>query len=453
MSTQAQFSILEASVILSRVEGSELEVDIRSNVIEFQTFEHIQKPYIDARIVFIDDFGLKDTLSIQGTERLRISIGNPKDPNETSFTKFFFFSKINEVRKQNERSELISLDLVEEHVFINSVKQISRSFTSNIENMIDQIITNELGKSIQKNKFEGTAQGIRKVIVPYLSPLEAVSWIKDRATTRTGSPIYLHASLFTNDLKLSDLDSLLKEPAFNEKFPLRYSSASASADDKNDQLKPYYNIISYRERNTDNMMQMYEDGAIGSYYANIDAGTGISSGAHISIRNIIDEFYTNGLISPDAAQTVYDPSLLIDGKLSDEFNSLNIFQVTSTGTYNQFQSYHDEAVLLNEYNDLIESKLKVKSKIIRHILKKNILDIGVEGKIFLQSKASTGDLVRLMFLNSNTASDNGDEGSQIDKRKSGDYLILAMNHRFMEGRHVSSLRLTKISELPKDYSV
>lgn len=451
MSTQAQFSIIEASVILSRVEGAEIEVDIRSNVIEFQTFEHLQKPYIDARIVFLDDFGLKDTLSVQGTERLRITIGDAEDPAQSSFTKFFFFSKVNEVQKQNERSELISLDLVEEHVFINAVKQLSRSYTSNIENMIDQIVSNELGKAVQRYKFEGTAQGIRKVIIPYLSPLEAVNWIRDRATTRTGSPIYLHASLFTNDLRLSDLDSLLKEPSFNEKYPLRYTTASSTDD--NDQLKAYYNVISVRERNGDNMMHLYEEGAIGSYYANIDAGTGISSGDHISIRDIIDEFYTNNLISQDVTQTVYDPSLLIGGKLSDEYNSLNVFQVTSSGTYNQFQSYHDEAVLLNEYNDLIESKLKIKNKIIRNILKKNIIDIGVEGKIFLQSQASTGNKVRVLFLNSNTEADEKDAVSQLDRRKSGDYLILAMNHRFNESKHVTSLRLTKIGELPKDYAL
>lgn len=453
MASKTQFNIIDASVIFSRVDGSEVEVDIRNNVIEFQTFEHLQKPYVDARIVFLDDFGMKDTLSVQGTERLRITIGDLDEPEQVSFTKFFFFSKINEVRKANERSEIISLELVEEHVFVNAVKQISRSFTSNIENMIETIVTNELGRSVTKYKFEGTAQGIRKVIIPYLSPLEAVNWIKDRATTRTGSPIYLHASLFSNSLRLSDLDSLLKEPSFNEKFPLRYTQAASSADDKDDELKSYYNIISYRESNVDNMMQLYEEGAIGSYYANIDAGTGISSGAHITIRDIIDEFYTNGLISPDVAQTVYDPSLLIDGKLSDEYNSLSVFQVTSSGTYNQFKSYHDEAVLLNEYNDLIESKLKITNKIIRNILKKNVIDIGVDGRLFLESEASPGNKVRVIFLNSNTSNDEKEDASQIDKRKSGDYLILAINHRFNENKHLSSLRLTKIGELPKDYGV
>lgn len=453
MSTQSPFTIIEASVIISRVDGSEVEVDIRNNVIEFQTYEHLQKPYIDARIVFIDDFGMKDTLSVQGTERLRITIGDPNEPSQETFTKFFFFSKINETRKTNERSELISLDLVEEHVFVNAVKQFSRSFTSNFESMIESIVTNELGKVVSKYKFEGTAQGIRKIIVPYLSPLEAISWIRDRATTRTGSPIYLHASLFSNSLRLSDLDSLLKEPSFNEKFPLRYTEASSSVDDKDDRLKQYYNIISYREKNTDNMMHLYEEGSIGSYYASIDAGTGISSGAHISVRDIIDEFYTNGLISPDVAQTVYDPTLLINGKLSDEYNSLSVYQVTSSNTYNQFKSYHDEAVLLNEYDDLIESKLKIKNKIIRNILKKNVIDIGMEGRIFLESQASPGNKVRVLFLNSNTSNDKKEDASQIDKRKSGDYLILAVNHRFNEEKHVSSLRLTKIGELPKDYGV
>jgi len=451
MSTQSQFSIIEAKIIISRVEGSEIEVDIRNNLLEFQTFEHIQKPYIDARIVFIDDFGLKDTLSVQGTERLKISVGDVDDPNKLLFTKFFFFSKIIESQKQNERSELLSLELVEEHVFINAVKQISRSYTSNIEEIIEQISVNELGKPVRHYKFEGTAQGVRKIIVPYLSPLEAIAWVKDRATTRTGAPIYLHASLFTNNLRLSDLDSLMKEDVINEKLPLRYSSATASADDKEDQLKPYYNILSFSETNQDNMMSLYEEGGIGSFYASIDAGTGISSGDHISIRDIIDEFYTNGLISPQSVQTVYDESLLIGGKLSDEYNSLNIFQVTSSNTYNQYQSYHDESILLDAYNDIVASKLKIKNKIIRQIMKKNIIDIGMEGKLFLETLTSTGNKIRVLFLNSNVESDDKDIERQIDRRKSGDYFILAINHKFSSEKHTTVLRMTKLGELPKDF--
>jgi len=132
---------------------------------------------------------------------------------------------------------------------------------------------------------------------------------------------------------------------------------------------------------------------------------------------------------------------------------MNIFQVTSSNTYNQFQSYHDEASLLDNNDNIAESKLKVKNKIIRSILKKNVIDIGIEGALIMEAKISAGDRVRMIFLNSNTEADNGDAYDQIDKRKSGDYFILALNHKFSNDTHMVTSRLTKIGELPKDYSV
>jgi hypothetical protein len=453
MAKQSSYNIIEATVIMSSTEGTNTEVDIRNSVIEFQTFEHIQKPYIDGRIVFIDDFGLRDTLSMSGTERLRIVLANEEDIQDTLIVKYFFFSKINDTKKLNERSELLSADLVEEHLFVDSVKQFSRSYTAKIEDIITDICFNELKKNVVPYKFEGSAQGVRKVIVPYMSPLEAVSWVRDRATTRTGSPIYLYPSLFTDNLFISDLDSLMKEEVINAKFPLQYSTASQSIDQSKEDLKAYSTIISYKEQENNNMMALFEEGGIGSYYSSIDAGSGVTNGSHISVRDIIDEFYTNNIISPETAQTVYDPSLVIDGKLSDEYNSVNIFQVTSAGTYNQFLSYHDESTLLDDTSNIVESRLKVKNKVIRSILKKNVIDIGMEGKMFLESQAMVGNRLRLLFISPNVNLDDKDLYSQLDKRKSGDYFILGMSHMFRDKGHTVSLRLTKIGELPKDYSL
>ena len=57
-----------------------------------------------------------------------------------------------------------------------------------------------------------------------------------------------------------------------------------------------------------------------------------------------------------------------------------------------------------------------------------------------------------MFLSS-APSDNGDILDQLDKRKSGDYLIMAISHNFAEESHNASLRLTKIGELPEDITL
>ena len=450
---QSQFGILEASIILSSVKNEDKVVDVRGNIVEVNLFENLYKPYVDSTIVLIDDFGLKNSLNIQGTERLKLVLGDAENPEEPVVVKYFFFSKINDTQKMNERSELLSISLVEEHVYIDAIKQFSKSYTDELENIITSIADNELGKTVVKSLFEPSVQGPRKIIVPYLSPLEAIQWLRDRATTRTGSPIFLSGSLYTNSLVMSALDGLLREDVINDKLPLRYSSAISGVDADHDQLRPYYEIMSFKEVDAENSLALYENGAIGSFYASIDAGTGVLSGDHISVRDILDEFYTNKLISADTNQSVFDPSLEIDGKLSDEYNSLHIHQVVSSNTYNQFKSYHDETSLLGENNSLIESRLKAKNKIIRTFLKKNIIDIGMNGSLFFKGKISVGRKLRLLFLNSNVQGDLKDTNDQIDKRKSGDYIILATNHRLADEKHTTILRLTKLGELPKDFRV
>ncbi len=450
---QSQFGILEASIILSSVKNEDKVVDVRGNIVEVNLFENLYKPYVDSTIVLIDDFGLKNSLNIQGTERLKLVLGDAENPEEPVVVKYFFFSKINDTQKMNERAELLSISLVEEHVYIDAIKQFSKSYTDELENIITSIADNELGKTVVKSLFEPSVQGPRKIIVPYLSPLEAIQWLRDRATTQTGSPIFLSGSLYTNSLVMSSLDGLLREDVINDKLPLRYSSAISGVDADQDQLRPYYEIMSFKEVDAENSLALYENGAIGSFYASIDAGTGVLSGDHISIRDILDEFYTNKLISADTNQSVFDPSLEIDGKLSDEYNSLHIHQVVSSNTYNQFKSYHDETSLLGENNSLIESRLKAKNKIIRTFLKKNIIDIGMNGSLFFKGKISVGRKLRLLFLNSNVQGDLKDTNDQIDKRKSGDYIILATNHRLADEKHTTILRLTKLGELPKDFRV
>jgi len=447
---QSQYSILEAAVISSTSSGEDSSIDIKSNVIELQFFEHIDEPFIDASIVFIDDMGLKEALGVQGTERIRIVVGDAEHPEEPSIIKYFYFASIVESKRLNERSEMLSVDLVEEHVYVDAVKQFSRSYTANLEDIIENICNRDLGKSVDRHLFTGSVQGERKIIVPYMSPIAAIQWLKIRATTKIGAPIYLYSSLYQDGLVMSDLDNLLGEDVINEDMPFRYSKALQASDDPRRNL---YEIIEFRETDGSNSLALYEEGSIGSLYSNLDAGTGNSVDDHVTVRDIIDEFYTNGLLSIESIQSVYDPTLKIDGKLSDEYNSLHIHQVTSSGTYNQFLSYHDEATLLDGNSDIVESRLKVKNKIIRSIMKKNMIDIGMNGTFFFSGSVSVGNKVRLLFLSSDVGGDEKDFAEQIDMRKSGDYFIIAINHKLTSEKNITQLRLSKLGELPDDFKL
>lgn len=453
MKSNTSFTIIRAEILLTSSESALQRIDIRNNVVEVKFYENLFKPYVDARIKMLDDFGFRGMLSLQGTERIVITVGSSEDVMEPLFEKVFFVSSVIDAKRVNERSEALSLELVEEHVYVNAVKQISRSFTKNIEGIVSDICQGDLGKRVVKGFFEGSAQGVRKVIVPYLKPLEAVNWLMNRATTKTGSPLFLSGDLFSDHLYLSDLDTLMSQEVINEDLPYRFSTATKSADNQTVMLGPYYDITGFEENNAENTLQLFESGAIGSFHSSIDAGSGLASSSHLTVRNILTELKSSGIIDENTTQSVFDPSLVIDGKVSDEYNSKHIHQVTSSNTYNQFQSYHDEATLLDQNNDIFESKLKMKNKIIRHILKKNVIDVGLDGISLFKGKISVGRRVRILFLNTDVGADKENAVDQIDKRKSGDYLILATSHHLVQENHFSSMRVTKLGDLPKNFKL
>lgn len=453
MKVNTSFTVIRAEIILTSSETPVQRIDIRNNIVEVKFYENLFKPYVDARIKMLDDFGFRSMLSLQGTERIVITVGSSEDLMEPLFEKVFFVSSVIDAKKVNERSEALSLELVEEHVYVNAVKQISRSFTKNIEDIVTDICRGDLGKKVIKGFFEGSAQGVRKVIVPYLKPLEAVNWLINRATTKTGSPLFISGDLYSDRLYLSDLDTLMSQEVINENLPYRYSTATKSADEQSLMLGPYYDITGFEETNTDNSMQLFEAGAIGSFHSSIDAGTGLSSSKHMSVRDVLTELKLSGIIDENTTQSVFDPSLVIDGKVSDEYNSKHIHQVTSSSTYNQFQSYHDEATLLDTNNDIFESKLKMKNKMIRHILKKNVIDVGLDGISLFKGKVSVGRRVRILFLNTDVTADKENAAEQIDKKRSGDYLILATSHHLIQENHFSSMRVSKLGDLPKNFKL
>jgi hypothetical protein len=140
---RSQFSIIEALIILSSVTGEEKGVDVLKNIKQLTIFENLYNPYIDAEIVLLDDFDLRKSLNIQGTERIKLVIGEASNPEQPLFTKYFFFSKITDSKKAGERAEILVIQLIEEHVYINSIKEFSKSYTDTLENVAENILLNK----------------------------------------------------------------------------------------------------------------------------------------------------------------------------------------------------------------------------------------------------------------------------------------------------------------------
>ena len=69
MDFKNEYSIISAEMILESPNAPSLSVDVKANILELQFFENLFLPYVDAKMVITDDFGLRDLFGQQGLEQ------------------------------------------------------------------------------------------------------------------------------------------------------------------------------------------------------------------------------------------------------------------------------------------------------------------------------------------------------------------------------------------------
>lgn len=432
---EQQYKIESAIITADRFEGNSL--DVANMIVELDLFEDIEKPYLTGSLVLVDDAGIMDAISFRGSERLTISVMSV-DKMETPFIneKTFVMSKIEKTRKGNDRTEVHLISLIEEHFYLSSLQKISRTYTSNIEDMITNILLLDLKKSTDASYLSSSAQGVRKINIPYLSPLKACDFLRDRATTQSGAPFFLHSSIYDDNIRLSSFDVMMQVNPFNARQPYIFSSSVSSEANMlmEDERSFIINAVKF-EGMSDNL-RMIQQGAVSSVYNEIDVNTGLVSYNKHKASNLITKLEQEKTIV-EGQQSMFDPLHFISDQVLDEYDSKVYHQLSSNNTYGSFLGYHD---VVNKEENL----LKLYSVAIRNFLYNNMININVPGIPFAYSKVSVGDVLQCEFLNPRGVENSTDKDALLDKNKSGKYLIYAARHIFKETSHNISLNITKI---------
>ena len=435
----------------------EVILELKSAVIELNIFEDLNKPYLSASIVIADDTGVMSDVEIKGDEGLRIIIS--KNPNIGEYEQYFqldfkVVSILNQF-KNADRSEVYSINLISKHAYDNSVVKLSKSFTGKLEKISESILNNYLGVKLSMDekyfdKAQGSEQQPIKVILPYISPLESVEWLTERATDQWGTPFFIWASIWGQNLgnetslrlgnfmtmvtngitvaegKPSEDDFIYSQVSTNEKSPEGYEGAKRI-------------IKNIKFSNIENTLKMIKEGAVGSTIANLDAYTS----QYISKLFSANEFLKSlnaGETEGKILKSVYDQKDVItlanESKVTGYWSARQRNTVSSYGTYASINSIHeaiDEVSLLN----------KVRPLSIRSMLSRNMLEINIDGVGLLEDKLSVGDIIKINFLTADTGT-GIDVGSNT--QRSGFYLIQSCRHIFGIERHNAVLFISKIAE-------
>jgi len=189
-----QYKIVEAFITADRF--LEKEIEVSGNIFEIIIYEDLESAWLTGSVIITDDTGIFSKISFKGTEYLTLRISGAEENSESIIDKTFLLYALTKTVKVNDTSSTYNFEMIEPHAYVSALKPFSRAYTGSLERTITQILNSELNKTVDLSYLTNSisAQGERKYIVPYLTPLEACEVLVDRTTTQFGSPFFLYSS-------------------------------------------------------------------------------------------------------------------------------------------------------------------------------------------------------------------------------------------------------------------
>lgn len=422
--------IFESVVIKSP--QNPIPIDIRNVVAEMDVYEHIDKPYVTAVLSFVDGDNVMSSLNVSGAETVTVKIrANTIIAN--SIEKEFYIDKVVRTVKGNETNELVILHLTESINYYSNLQNVNKAYSGSPKATMTKIAKEFLNKSLLTS---GSNDQASKLIVPNLTPLNAMSWIKNKMSTERGYPYYLFSPFNGDSLCLFDLKTILSRPAMNAGKPYTYTeSAIPSPNENYDETSRRRVILDYEVKNTENLYELIDKGFIGATHQFIDITKNEVFEHKQDMGKIVNTLVEDKLLQ---SNPLFSSEYKLNGKSYNSIQSRHMSQIMSAQAFEGNMSYH-QSPTKGKYN------LNSIQRAMDGLLKKQPINVRVNGIDFLQTDTNNtiGNKLEIKFpANLN---DEGKSSNRFDKKKSGEYLIYAAKHSFQRDDYTVALTCVKLS--------
>ena len=440
-----QFKLTKAHITADRFGGFDTKFfDVKNQVAEINIYESIEEPSLSGTIAILDDKSLYELINFNGTERIRLEMAGLGKETDPVFEKTFIMTNIIRQIKGNDKSSMYVFDLIDEHGFISQAERLRGSYRGRIDDIVKGICLTQLKKSVdisyqflsRRDRVDAIQDDIR-VIIPNLSPINACKWLLSRATTQTGSPFFLWASIHDENLRMGNLDVMYRQTPFNDKLPYTYNPSNVNVAEDKSEFEQGFTIKSLGLGEMGDTLHMVANGSVAASQCITNLNTGQMTQQHYDVQQTLNNLAFQNTIALKR-QNVFDNKFKLKDKFIGFYEARNIHQVVSTGTYGKFKSYHDE---FEEERHL----KKLESASIKDLLVKNMMSITVPGTAFFLGKAAVGDTVNLSIVNDSLEvgkQSNADD--MLDKNKSGKHLIYDLRHTFRGTEHEVTMNVCKL---------
>lgn len=407
-------------------------VDISGVVTDLDVFEHLDKPYVTALLGFVDIEDIVGVLNISGGEKITIVLKSNME-DAIAIEKVFYIDKISASNKVADNEEFFAMHLIEDVGFKSNLININKCYNGKSSTIIEKIADEYFNAKVNK-PIDKDLQDI-KVIIPNLTPIDAMCWIKNKTTTVEGYPFYLYSTLIDQNFNFVDLQSLLKAPPMNPRSGQEYTHYESQISTMSPESRRRV-IMAMQSRDSYDMYDLINKGILGAEHRYID-----------TIKKIDNKFVYD--IEPEVVATLEEDGIVEKGRLPiyDKYrydwakNPINSRKITRVGGANVFEG---DVKSISEQDKIAYYTLNERSRAISRLLTTDPVTFVVHGLDFLYGDYNTtiGNKLRVKVLR-NTKT--GNRTDLFDKKKSGDYLIFACKHSFTPREYTITFSGVKLS--------
>ena len=427
------------------ISSSGTAIDLTELIITINMYESLFSHAMSGSILIADTNNLSVNLPIIGQEYLSIKLNTPTlENNAIDYSEnVFVVYKINK-RQSDSLMQVLELQFTTPEMLKSNRIRVSKSYTDTIDNITEDILTNERYLNTKKDLFIEPTTGIRKIVVPNLHPYDIVRRLATESMSKeSASPHYLFYEN-TKGIHFRSLQSLYAQGVTG-----KYHAGDQASNEKTDGMnagesgelmQSMKRIINFSMGTNNDTLANIKSGMLGSTIFSHDI---YNKSYSKETFGYFDNFEDHERISENA---VYN-----DNPIDEKLNTLGSFtdarihlhSVPSDADTQHYQT--DTSSYAYSSNRLSESLLSRQSRFgeLRS-------GIGITMEINGNTTIAAGDIIDVQLPIAGVDHDN----DVVDKYYSGSYLITNLRHSFVprERTHTIMLSLAKDSipeTLPK----
>ena len=389
------------NVSLDTLESCDIEITntagktipIKDQVMSLSIYESIFQPLVTCEISLTDAISIAHDLPIIGEERLTVRIKSTNASEESTY-EFILHGLDDIVNDSQNRHQIYSIMGTSVESLADAKISVQKGYTDTYEAIVNDIMTSFIGTS--KKVTVGSAKGIHQIVVPNLSPLKAIDFVRQRSVSNMYgySPFLFYET--SRGFYFTDVVSRFSEARSENATAITkifYPNATSDLNETTDDS--WKNIVSYETVSKHDTLTKTHNGAFYNNLNKFDLFKKQFVELETKLSDVKDsfdlveagEYNTSDMISNMSKAGATNYMVFVDGSRSDS-------HIDFIGQKNTFATLLFQTIVNAEFHgDTMMEAGKV---------------------IYLDIKKPTGL--------------TGDEPDQEDTRQSGFYMISKLAH-------------------------